>query len=302
MKKILVINFSQTGQLDEIINTFLKPFNNHDIDRIHIKVTNPFPFPWNSQDFFNLMPETVLEESTEIDPINFKYEKYDLIILGYQPWFLSPSLPTIALFKNKEFGKLLKGTPIITIIGARNMWINAQERIKHLIHDAGGKLIANIPFVDQTTNLVSVITISHWMFSGKKEKKWNIFPYPGISKKDIASAFLFGEIVINAIRKNDYEDLQEAILKLNKIKIKTNILFIESKAKRIFTLWAKQIKKHKKNSLMRNTLIKLFKYYLFFALFFISPILLTLYTIFIVPFNLTNIDKKKKYFCSVNLK
>ena len=102
MKKILAINFSQTGQLDNIINKFLEPFCNEDIDRINIQSEKPFPFPWNPEEFFDIMPETVLESPILINPINFKYEKYDLIILGHQPWFLSPSMPTTALFKNQS--------------------------------------------------------------------------------------------------------------------------------------------------------------------------------------------------------
>ena len=62
-------------------------------------------------------------------------DKYDLIIFGYQPWFLSPSLPATALLKNETFKKIMKNSPIVTVIGARNMWLNSQESVKQLIKD-----------------------------------------------------------------------------------------------------------------------------------------------------------------------
>ena len=40
--------------------------------------------------------------------------------------------------------KKLKDKPIITLIGCRNMWIMAQEKMKKLIHNIGGKLIDNV--------------------------------------------------------------------------------------------------------------------------------------------------------------
>jgi hypothetical protein len=48
------------------------------------------------------MLETVLEHEIELESIQFKCEKYDLILLGYQSWFLSPSLPTEALVRIKN--------------------------------------------------------------------------------------------------------------------------------------------------------------------------------------------------------
>jgi hypothetical protein len=112
------------------------------------------------------MPETVLEVDYEVKDIHYSCEKYDLIVLGYQPWFLSPSLPTTALLKNEKFKSLLKDTPVVTVIGSRNMWLNSQESVKKLIQEAGGKLVGNVPFIDKTNNLLSAVTILHWMLTG----------------------------------------------------------------------------------------------------------------------------------------
>ena len=93
MKKILVISYSQSGQLKQIVDNFLIPFHDVELDNLVIKPKNPFPFPWDMKSFFDVMPESVLEETIEIETPIFKHEKYDLILFAYQPWYLSPSLP-----------------------------------------------------------------------------------------------------------------------------------------------------------------------------------------------------------------
>jgi len=304
MKKILIVSFSQSGQLNDIIDHFLIPFKNISVEIEHliIEPKKQFPFPWDTKSFYDVMPETVLEEAIEISTPTFKHNDYDLIILGYQPWYLSPSMPTTAILKNEQFCKLLKNKPIITIIGARNMWLNAQESVKILVNKAGGKLVANIPLIDRTPNLISVITIVHWLSTGKKTKKWGIFPLPGVSEKDIKDCYLFGEKVIEALQNDTYTNLQNNILQLNRIHINTNILFIESRAKTLFKIWANTIKKKGTTPKKRALWLTIFRNYLYFALFVVSPVVLTVYNIVIRPLTFLNIKKKKEYFRSTKLK
>ena len=208
MKKVLIVSFSQSGQLDQILDNFLIPFENVELDRVKIEPKIPFPFPWSSDEFYSIMPETVLEEAIPLIPPQFKYDEYDLVVLGYQPWYLSPSMPTTAIFENEKFCSLIRNKPVVTVIGSRNMWLNAQESVKSFIHKAGGTLVANIPLSDKTTNLISAITILHWMSTGRKDRKWGIFPIPGVSEKDINETYLFGEKVKKALDDNEYEKLQ----------------------------------------------------------------------------------------------
>lgn len=302
MEKVLIINYSQSGQLHEIIDNFLLPFEPSRIERVYIKPVKPFKFPWTSDVFYNTMPECVVEEAVELEPINYGSEKYDLIVIGYQPWFLSPSLPITSLLQDFEFQKRMKGTPIVTIIGGRNMWLNSQESIKAYIANAQGILVGNIPLMDREPNLISVLTIFHWMLTGRKEKKWNLLPLPGVSQEDIESANQFGSIVNEALQKNDFTDLQKRILSLGLIKIPTDIWFIEMKGKKIFKIWAGLIKKRGTTPEKRRFFVNMFKYYLLTALFVVSPILLTIYFILIAPFSKSKIKREKDYFYGVSLR
>lgn len=299
MSKILVIYYSQSGQLDRIIDNFLIPFDRNLIERVKVYPKKPFPWPWTGKQFFNAMPETVLEEGVELQPLNFSSDNYDLIIVGYQPWYLSPSIPATALFNDKKFLALLKNKPVITIIGSRNMWLNSQEIIKEKIFNAGGNLVANVPLIDRHNNIISAYSILQWMLTGVKKRYHGIFPWPGVSEKDIGEANVFGEIVYDAFQKSSYEDLQQRILATGKIKIGTDILFIELRAKKIFLKFARLIKRKGTTEKKRSFYIKLFKYYLFIALFIVAPIVLLFYTIFFLPFTFLSIKRKKQYFCGI---
>jgi hypothetical protein len=189
----------------------------------------------------------------------------------------------------------------VTLIGGRNMWLNAQESIKKHIRRAGGVLVGNIPFMDRTSNLVSAVTILHWMLTGRKDRKWGIFPLPGVSESDIESASRFGQMVKESHERNDYKSLQGTILSTGLIEIPTDILFIEQRAKKIFYLWAGLIKKKGSTPQKRKTFVSFFKYYLLIALFMVAPLLLLVYNLLIAPFTGSAIKKKKEYFCGLDL-
>ena len=90
--------------------------------------------------------------------------------------------------------------------------------------------------------------------------------------------------------------MQEELVKNKAVEIKYNLMFIESKAGRIFSIWANIIAK-KKN---RTAWLVAFKYYLLIALFIAAPIILLINAIFFKPFLSKRIKEKKQYYLGVN--
>lgn len=298
MKKILFIHYSQTGQLSQILQQ-VKIGLSQEVEEIQVEMKNEFAFPWSGKRFFHAMPESVLEIGQEINPIDFKETKYDLIVFGYQPWYLSPSIPTTSILDDPEFQKRVKDTPVVTVIGARNMWLNSQEVIKKRIKSYGGDLIGNIPFCDKNNNFLSAISILHWMLNGKKEKLFGIFPKPGVMENDIQRGSEIGNILKRWSENEKGIEVQKEINERGIYSIGTNIMFIESRAKKLFEIWAKLILSKGKTEKSRQFYETLFKYYLIVALFLVAPIVLSLYTILIRPFTAARIKKKKHYFYGV---
>ena len=297
-KKILAIYYTQSGQLADIMTAFTAPLAHAGaaVETVQIKPVEDFKFPWTGSRFFSVMPDCVLGVPRPIEEPDFKQAKYDLVILGYQPWFLSPSIPCNALLHNQTFQQLVKDTPVITISEARNMWLNAWVRVRKMLKDLGATHVGNIALFDRHPNPISFITIFYWMLTGKKEKYLNIFPKPGVDAADIAGTAKFGQIVASRLAAGRWEGLQDELLAEKAVEIKYPLMFIEARAKPIFRAWAKIISSRKNQA----PWIAAIKYYLFAALFLGAPILLTLDAIFLRPFSSRRIAKKKLSYLQVN--
>src|ERR1700690_668425 len=158
MKRILVMYFTQSGQQREILESFVQPFvsdnSRYEIHFEELKLEESFPFPWSGYDFFNAFPETFTQQPCPLKSLSAKaFGEYDLVILGYQPWFLTPSRPVSSFLQSAEARRILNGKPVITVLGCRNMWLGAQEKVKQRLREAGGKLVGHIALVDRSGNL-----------------------------------------------------------------------------------------------------------------------------------------------------
>ena len=297
-KKILAIYYSQTGQLGEIIDSFTAPLvhQGFSVEKALVQPAEPYPFPWTGKSFFAQMPDCVQGRPTELRPFRLAEPRYDLIIIGYQAWFLSPSIPSNSLMNHPQMTAVLKDTPVIAITGARNMWISAMERVKGTLKEKQARLVGSIALVDRHANFVSFVTILYWMFSGKKDRYLNIFPTPGVAKEDIEHTGVLGDLVVKRLQTGDWQGLQEELLAQKAIVIKYNLMFIESKARKIFGVWAKIISKRKN----KTAWLVAFKYYLLIALFIAAPIILTVDAIFFKPFLSGRIRRQKQHYSGIN--
>ena len=97
MKRILVVYYSQSGDAAAAVEAFVKPLRDAGaaVTMEQIRPTVEYPFPWKSFGrFFDVFPECVLGRPPAIHPLSVNPdERFDLVILAYQIWFLAPSLP-----------------------------------------------------------------------------------------------------------------------------------------------------------------------------------------------------------------
>jgi hypothetical protein len=277
MSRILVLYYTQSGQQRTILNSFVKSFEQAG-DQIHfeeLKPLKPYPFPWSAFTFFNAFPETFFQQPLELQPFSEKInEEYDLIILGYQPWFLSPSRPINSFLQTEAAKKILKNKPVVTILGCRNMWLGAQEKVKKRLKDAEAKLVGHIALDDKSGNLTSLVTILRWMLWGKKEAFW-FFPSAGVSQKDIDHTTQFGTIVKSALAINDFSDLQIDLNNEGAVNIRPSLVLMEKRGQRGFGIWSKFIAGGGAvDSTSRKIRVYTFMYVLPTAIVLLTPLLL----------------------------
>ncbi|WP_312921447.1 dialkylrecorsinol condensing enzyme DarA [Empedobacter brevis] len=295
---VLVVYYSQSGQLKEIVDQTTYDLIHHQeikVSTYKIEMEEEFPFPWDFYSFFNAFPDSFLQKQKRIKPIPTEIlnQKYDLILLYYQVWFLSPSIPINSFLKDYQTQQVLENTKVITISGSRNMWFLAQEKIKVLLKKNNAILTGNIALVDHSPNLISAMTIVNWMFSGVKKRMFNLLPLPGISQKTIEESRRFGKIILTSIQNNNYSNLQEKLVQSGAVTVKPFLISVDKKGNRMFKIWSKIIET--KEGKQREKYLKFFYYYLILAIWILSPIVNLLYIIF-YPFNYFKYKKQVKYF------
>jgi len=274
--KILILYYSQTGQLKQVAKSCLAPLilaKDVEVDLVAVQTKHRFPFPWTRLAFFNVFPESVYGTPFEMEPINVNPAvKYDLIVLAYTVWYLNPSIPISSLLQHKDAKHLFKDQPVVTLIGSRNMWILAQEKVKRHLKGLNANLIGNVVLTDRNPNLISIITIIRWMFYGKKRPFWG-FPSAGIIAADIEKSSRFGELILSRLRKKQLGDMQPELNKMNAVSIKPSLLILEKRATKLFAMYAGFLSRkggfYDKERLGR---VSLLSYLLPLGAFILSPI------------------------------
>lgn len=272
--KVLVVYYTQTGQLKRIIDHVLAPLEGKaDITFEQLVPVTPFPFPWGKQQFYDTMPETIQATPRAIQPVKVDVNApFDLVILAYQPWFLSPSQPTAAFLQSETAKQLLRGKKVVTLVGSRNMWLNAQEKVKNYLQQAGASLVGNIVLVDKSPNLISVITILRWAFKGKKEAT-RFLPQAGVQENEIITSSRFAGPIENALLHHQWEELHPQLLSLDAVELIPNLVVLEGKGIKAFRFWAKFISaKGGPGAASRQGRVSMYRGLLLVGIFVLTPI------------------------------
>ncbi len=245
MTRILVLYYSQTGQLTRSVKSLMDP-----VERLpgvevvwqEIEPKEPYPFPWGFFSFLDVFPESVYLDPPELRPVSFGPDShFDLVVLAYQVWFLSPS-PPIAGFLKSSAARVLKDTPVITLIACRNMWLTAQEKIKTLLASAGAKLIDNVVLIDQGPPWATFVTTPRWLLTGRKDGFWGIFPPAGVSEADIAGAARFGRALADSLHLLQSGPVPSLLGGLAAVRVNPGYITGERIAHRSFLLWGRLLR------------------------------------------------------------
>lgn len=283
--RVLVLYYTQTGQLKTILDRILSQVaDSMKLSFAPIEPVTPWPWPWTAGRFFDAMPESVLQQPAPVKPLDSAIVNgdYDLVILGWQPWFLHPSQPTTAFLQSPD-ARVLNGKPVITVVGARNMWLNAGEKVKDGLRANGARHIGNIVLVDSNTNLISLLTVIRWSFKGQRAASgW--LPQAGVQDRDIAEAARFGQPILEAGRaivanKTERElpavavGLHEKLLRLGAIDLNPGLVLLEQRGIKNFRYWARFIReKGGPQDSARQGRVTTFKRLLLTAIFILSPL------------------------------
>ena len=269
MKHVLVVYYTQSGDVERAIRSFTKFLNTPELELTweRIQPKPNYPYPWSFQNFFDVFPECINEEPPEIEPPKFdRNKKFDLIILAYQAWFLSPSLPIQAFLKS-EAAKVIKNTKIITLIVCRNMWHSASQTMKRMISQLGGIHIDNVVVTHQGPPLATFITTPRLLLTGKKDRFLGALPPGGVLDQEIDALSRFGWHIANNLDALNDSSNQSLLKNLGAVEVNPRYVIPEIIGRVVYGAWAKLARFFgKPGSLSRRPIIYLFAVLLILAI------------------------------------
>jgi len=299
MKRVLLVHFSQTGQLARVARRLTSPLAGAgDVELVEevLRPRRPYPFPWPAWRFLDAMPETVLLEPPAIEPLVVGAdERFDLVVLAYQVWYLAPSGPMTAFLKSEEGKRLLRGRPVVTVIACRNMWLVAQETVKQLIQEAGGRLRDNVAFIDAGATLATFLTTPRWVLTGRRDAFWGL-PAAGVAEEEIANADRFGRALLAGLRADRERSDRPMLAGLGAARVDPRLIFSERAGQRVFSLWSRLIRRGgAPGSAGRRLMLALFCAYLVAVILTLVPVSLLVQRL-MSPFFSRWLESQRTYF------
>ena len=266
--------------------------------QIHEEVLKPvqaYPFPWSLFSFLDAFPESVRLDPAPIEPLTVDPdESFDLIVLAYQVWYLSPSPPITAFLTGAAGRRLLSGKPVVTVVACRNMWLMAQETVKRLLHEAGARLCDNLAFVDRANVLATLITTPRWLLTGRRDGFFGL-PRAGIDEKDIAGAARFGHALAEALAKNREQMHAPMLTGLRASDVDPAMIMSERAGHRAFRVWAGIIRRFgKPGQWQRRPALAVFVIYLIVMIATVVPLSMILRHL-LAPLLRKRLDALKTY-------
>lgn len=280
MKRVLVVTYSQTGQLNAAVKSTVQPLLEDEGVELHIEYISPqkaYPFPWPFFQFFDVFPESVYMEPPEMKPFSLNGdESFDLVIIAYQVWFLSPAQPIIGFLKSDIGRALLKGRPVVTLIACRNMWLNAHRKMGGLLQEIGVKHIDNVVLTDAGSSLATFITTPRWLLTGRREAFWG-FPAAGVAQADIEHCTRFGRALSSALAQNLERSGEPLLRGLEAVIVDSRLIASEMAGHRSFLVWGRLLRAvGKPGQLRRRPILLLYIIFLISLIITVVPITLLL--------------------------
>lgn len=300
MKRVLVVYFSQTGQLRRVAESFCASLSGQpdlQLDWCPLAPQQPYPFPWPFWRFFDQFPETVQGIPPELQPLPSTVQgRYDLVILAYTVWFLSPAPPVTAFLKSAAGQALLKDTPVVTLIACRNMWHLAQEETKKLLAAAGARHCDHVVLTDPGPSYATFVTTPRWMLTGRRDPLWGLFPAAGLSETQIASAGRFGAALAEALRGGRLDGQQPVLSGLAAVEADVRLVPSETIGRRSFTIWGRLIRAvGPQGALRRRPVLLVYVLFLVTMILTVVPVTMTLRWL-LRPLAARRLAEQKHYF------
>lgn len=280
MARILVIYYTQTGQLRRVVESLVAPLASQpkvEVTWLRVTPRPAYPFPWKFLSFLDAFPESVYLDPPPIAADEFDADgDYDLIILAYQVWFLAPSLPITGFLKSPQ-ARVLKNKRVITVVACRNMWVTAHRTMVRELEALGARLTDNVVLTDSGPLWSTFITTPWWLLTGNQGPLCKWLPKAGVSDRDIARTARFGRALVEALPRIARGDSGPFLSGLEAVRVNPLTMLGERIGHRSFHIWGRLVRlAGKPGGLARKPILLVYVVFLIGAILLMLPITMTL--------------------------
>lgn len=198
MSDVLIISYSQSGEVARVVEAFSEGLRSGGarVTLARIEPQQAYPYPWRSiRRFFDVMPYCQLGKPPPTSLSTFEGpQTFDLVVLAYPVWFLSPALPVQGFLRSPE-ATILRGANVLTISVSRAMWHQASETMKLLLVAVGARHVGNIVATHAGSTVTTLVSTPRTLLSGKRDRLMGVFPEAGVAAADIARVRGLGSVV-----------------------------------------------------------------------------------------------------------
>lgn len=170
----MVYLYTQTGQLREVAEAFVAPLkaDGWRIRWVDVQPRVTFPLPWSIQQFFGVFsrsvdPDAAVELLEPPGGFGAEQDEQEVVLLAYQVWYLSPSLPVRSLVARHP--EAFRNRRVISLIACRNMWYSAAIEVAGLLRSAEAQRVEVVAATDTRNQAVSLVTTLRWLLTGKRD-------------------------------------------------------------------------------------------------------------------------------------
>lgn len=200
MAHVLALYTSLTHQTERIVLTVAEALERggHHVTREKLEPVVPMPLPVPPEMLGRLLKQALTGAwpVVPLQPLRASVDTpYELILLGYQPWYMTPSVPMHSFLKGPQ-AQLLRGRAVIGLLSCRALYARASGLFEQWVSEAGGSVLEQRVWTDQDKRPTNFASLGHMLKHGQDPQSGPLTrllkPF-GVGETGLARAQSYGE-------------------------------------------------------------------------------------------------------------
>jgi hypothetical protein len=206
MQRVLVAFYSNSGDVERVVHAVTDPLRARaDIEIVWRPIVprRPLAFPAPAYHLIDISADLAGGRQVELQDTPPLAGPFDLVILGWQVWWLRPSIPVTTFVEQNA--SVLVSAPVICVGAARQMWSCAWARLERRLNALGVR-VAGSMMVCCEGGAATLLTTPLKLMTGRRS--WGrLLPAAVLREDQLAAAAACGAHLAVSSRWADLDEV-----------------------------------------------------------------------------------------------